>query len=164
MTVGLAMIGAAMFAVVPPPVEVLFSPETSPGELIEMVIDSAETSLDIALYKVDRKKIASRLYHAAARGVKIRVLLDRDENKHSKRARKLTHHGIAVRLWGKGRENLHEKYLLVDGRLVVTGSFNFTHGGLKENREMTVIIRDPDGVDGCRREFERLWREGRVLR
>ena len=69
---------------------------------------------------------------------------------------------IQVRLLsGVGRRGLmHHKFLVVDGRLLWTGSYNFTGGADRNNAENGLLLEDAKLAARYREEFERLWKEG----
>lgn len=53
--------------------------------------------------------------------------------------------------------NLHHKVFIIDGKTVVTGSFNPTDGGDKRNDENVLIIHDPDIAQKFLNEFRYVW-------
>jgi phosphatidylserine/phosphatidylglycerophosphate/cardiolipin synthase-like enzyme len=65
--------------------------------------------------------------------------------------------GIAVRLDGN-RYGMHHKVIIIDGRIVVTGSYNFSNNAKTRNDENTLIIHDPEIAEFYREEFARVWR------
>jgi phosphatidylserine/phosphatidylglycerophosphate/cardiolipin synthase-like enzyme len=52
---------------------------------------------------------------------------------------------------------MHHKFLVVDDRLVATGSFNWTREAECCNWENLVILDDPALARAFEAEFQRLW-------
>ncbi|HDV5163465.1 TPA: DUF1669 domain-containing protein, partial [Escherichia coli] len=75
----------------------------------------------------------------------------------------LARHGIPVRVNGH-YDIMHNKFMIIDGRTVETGSFNYTASADKRNAENVIVLRDmPDAAQPYSREFERLWNESEPL-
>jgi phosphatidylserine/phosphatidylglycerophosphate/cardiolipin synthase-like enzyme len=75
--------------------------------------------------------------------VEVRVILDKSQRseKYSS-ATFMQHAGIPV--WIDAKHAIaHNKVMVLDGRVVVTGSFNFTKAAEERNAENLLIIRDP---------------------
>jgi phosphatidylserine/phosphatidylglycerophosphate/cardiolipin synthase-like enzyme len=51
---------------------------------------------------------------------------------------------------------MHHKFMIVDGELVVTGSYNWSTAAEDRNDENFVVIRDKEVVDRFTQEFNRL--------
>lgn len=56
---------------------------------------------------------------------------------------------------------MHHKFAVFDGRLVATGSYNWTNAAENMNYENVILLADPDVVERYAQEFRRLWREAR---
>jgi len=53
---------------------------------------------------------------------------------------------------------MHNKYAVIDGKTVITGSFNWTVSAEKRNDEnLLVIKRLPALVEAYEKNFEKLW-------
>lgn len=64
--------------------------------------------------------------------------------------------GICVR-WDVDSVYMHHKFAVVDGRLLITGSLNWTLAAVQSNMENTLITEEPDLVLPFIKEFQRLW-------
>ena len=78
-------------------------------------------------------KQAEALLEASGRGVRVRAVFEREQAEAAgSDVRRLQQAGLDVRL--DNREGtLHHKLLLIDGRLVATGSYNFTDSSSDSN-------------------------------
>jgi phosphatidylserine/phosphatidylglycerophosphate/cardiolipin synthase-like enzyme len=82
----------------------------------------------------------------------------------SSRVTSLIHEGISVKvLKGKDQGVMNHRFVIFDGEKVLTGSFDWSEASGKWNYESIVIIRDSEAVASYQKEFERLWREKRVI-
>jgi phosphatidylserine/phosphatidylglycerophosphate/cardiolipin synthase-like enzyme len=149
----------------PARVETAFSPEGGASALTISVIDKAEKSILMAAFSFTSKPVAQALVKAARRGVKVRVVADKETNSKGYTAVVfLAGRGIPVRLNG-AYNHMHNKFMVADGRHVQTGSFNYTHAAAEKNAENVLVVRD-DPVTAAKytAEWERLWNEGEDFR
>jgi phosphatidylserine/phosphatidylglycerophosphate/cardiolipin synthase-like enzyme len=109
--------------------------------------------------------MAQALLKAKERGVKVRVIADSKQAKmKSSQITTLIHQGIPVKvLRGKEDGVMNHRFLILDGKKVVTGSFDWSEASEKWNYENIVILTDSGGAASYQREFDRLWREKRVI-
>ena len=54
---------------------------------------------------------------------------------------------------------MHHKFAVVDGRRLVSGSFNWTMQAVMGNKENVIVTEDPDVVGPFVNMFELLWEE-----
>ena len=140
----------------------------SPGNAIDLVLETiqgARREIDMAAYEFTSSKIADALVAAHERGVNVRVMADAQENrgKGYSKIYTLVRHGIAVRLNSRYAVQ-HNKFCVVDGAAVETGSFNYTRAAETKNAENVVVIRDRKLAGEYHTEFERLWKESEPAR
>ncbi|WP_022846665.1 MULTISPECIES: phospholipase D family nuclease [unclassified Desulfurobacterium] len=141
-------------------VEVHFSPRGGCTDTLIKEINSAKHSIDAAIYSFTSKKIVKAFIRAHKRGVKVRVIIDQGTAK-SKRcvAPILKKAGVPVRFKrGSGGGLMHNKFAVIDGRTVITGSFNWTVSAEKRNDENLVVIKDDLPLaHRYEKVFDRLW-------
>jgi phosphatidylserine/phosphatidylglycerophosphate/cardiolipin synthase-like enzyme len=131
------------------------------AERIVAAINDTRNSLDLAIFALTHPAITAALEEAQRRGVQIRIVADQlqAKGKYSK-IPYLISRGVAVQLRGGykgGRSVMHDKFAIFDGRLVVTGSFNWTISADTSNAENADFFSDPAKVARYAKEFERLW-------
>jgi phosphatidylserine/phosphatidylglycerophosphate/cardiolipin synthase-like enzyme len=127
-----------------PPIDVYFSPKGGATEAVVAEIDAAQKSVLIQAYSFTSKPIAKALVDAHKRGVAIQAVLDRSQRTEKYSAADfLLHAGVTVLIDAK-HEIAHNKVILVDGEVVITGSFNFTGHAETHNAENLLVIRDED--------------------
>lgn len=140
-------------------VRVGFSPGNAEALVIN-TISSARTSIELAAYSFTSKPVAQALVQARRRGVAVRVVMDKKQRtaRYSS-ATFLANAGVPVRIDAK-YAIMHNKFMVVDGKTVQTGSFNYTRSAHVRNAENVVVIA---GVPAIARtysnEWTRLWAE-----
>jgi phosphatidylserine/phosphatidylglycerophosphate/cardiolipin synthase-like enzyme len=56
---------------------------------------------------------------------------------------------------------LHHKVIVIDERIVITGSYNFTNSAERDNDENLIIVDDPRLARAYLDEFERVYAQAR---
>jgi phosphatidylserine/phosphatidylglycerophosphate/cardiolipin synthase-like enzyme len=123
--------------------EVYFSPRGGCTEAIVRALDCATNSVIVQAYSFTSAPIAKAIVEAHRRRVQVAVLLDKSQRteKYSS-ADFLNNAGVATFI--DARHGIaHNKVMVIDGRLVLTGSFNFTKGAEENNAENLLVINDP---------------------
>lgn len=54
---------------------------------------------------------------------------------------------------------MHHKFAIVDKKVLITGSLNWTTQAIQNNRENVLIMEDTEYVRLFLEEFERIWEE-----
>ena len=141
------------------PVKVYFSPNGGCQETVIQEISKAQKTIDIAMYNLTTRKISQELVNAKARGVQIRIFLDQGEGngKYSK-GRYLMDKGVDVRFYA-GTGLMHNKFAVIDNKVLITGSFNWTASAERDNQENLLIITDENVIKQYAQRFEMLWRQ-----
>jgi len=140
-----ACAGAPMAADQPAPqIDVYFSPHGGCTDAIVRELDAAHESVLVQAYSFTSAPIAKALMEAHKRGVKVQVILDRSQRteKYSS-ATFFQNAGIPTFIDDK-HAIAHNKVMVIDGRTVITGSFNFTKAAEESNAENLLVIQDAD--------------------
>lgn len=140
-----------------------FSPRGSCDAKLVSFIDSAKDTLEIAIYNLTMEEIADAITRAKTRGVHVRLIADYKLSLHySSLIGQLRKKGIPVKTWnGENDEEgiMHHKFSIVDGRVLQTGSYNYSFMATARNAENQLYIGDQPTVARYRGEFDRLWNE-----
>jgi cardiolipin hydrolase len=160
LTLLLSVLAAASAA---PASEVYFSPNGGVRQRLVRAIQESRKTIDIAVYNFTAYELADALYAAKARGVQVRVVVDREmAETGGSGVRGLRLNGITVRSLGVPELSLmHHKFAVFDERLVATGSYNWTNSAEHANYENLVVLEEPALVSRFQQEFRRLWREAK---
>lgn len=129
-------------------VEAAFSPDKKAVELVQGTISSARQSIEVSAYMLTSAPIVKALITADKRGVRVRVVADGRGN--SSRASKaalnaLALAGVEVRL-NRNYAIHHDKFMVIDGKTVQTGSFNYTAAAATKNSENVIVIKEAPAV------------------
>jgi phosphatidylserine/phosphatidylglycerophosphate/cardiolipin synthase-like enzyme len=121
-----------------------FSPNGGATDALVRELATAKVSVYVQAYSFTSAPIARALANAAARGVKLGVVLDKSNltGKYGM-ADFLVHHGIKPRI-DSAHAIAHNKVIIIDEAVVITGSFNFTRAAEERNAENLLVVRDRD--------------------
>ncbi len=112
--------------------------------LIE-AIDQAEGSIIIAMYSFTDDELGAAVVRAYKRGVDVRILLDeaQESGTQGREWPKLVAAGIPVSI-----EHvvglMHHAFVVIDTKLTVTGSYNWTASADEDNFENVIFIECPE--------------------
>jgi phosphatidylserine/phosphatidylglycerophosphate/cardiolipin synthase-like enzyme len=137
--------------------KVYFSPNGNCQEVIVTEINKAHTSIDVAMFAFTSREIAQALLEAQKREVKIKIVLDTAQikDRYSK-SRYLLGKGLNVK-FRMGPGLMHNKFAVIDDRVVITGSFNWTVTADKKNSENLLVITDKELAQKYTKQFKYLW-------
>lgn len=122
--------------------EVYFSPDGGCTEAVVRELGKARDSVWVQAYSFTSAPIAKALVDASKRGVKVQVLLDKSQRTERYTAADfLAHAGIPTFIDAR-HAIAHNKVMVIDGRTVLTGSFNFTKAAEESNAENLLVIHD----------------------
>lgn len=149
--------------------QVFFSPDDQLTKKFVELIRSAKKSLIGAIYLISDKTIATEFVEAKKRGIDIKLVVDQMSTYNYGKAPMLAQEGIEVFLYSPQLEKtkeprdffnndpiMHNKFLVVDSRVVWTGSFNWTVAANRKNQENAVIIDERDVCDKYSKQFNVL--------
>lgn len=141
-------------------VEVLFSPDDQVASHLISLIHSATQEIDFMVFSFTSEEIAQALVERHQAGVVVRGVLEADQvGSLSSQYGMLRQAGIEVRLDGNPA-TMHHKVLLVDDRVVATGSYNYSLSAETTNDENLLILYSAAAADLFGGEFERLFQGG----
>ena len=136
---------------------VWFSPQGGALDAVIEPVENARETIDLEAFHFSNKRLAKALIRAKDRGVRLRVMLDKENRgKANSKAGLVSDAGIPVRIDARHR-TAHNKVILVDCKTVVTGSLNFNGHADRENAENTLILTSEKLTKLYRRDFEKHW-------
>jgi cardiolipin synthase len=120
-------------------------------------IEHAKKSLEIVIFRLDRKDVEMALKAAAAKGIRVTALIAFANRGGEKRLRqlelRLLAEGIIVARTSDDLTRYHGKYILIDRRVLYVLSFNFTHLDIDHSRGFGVVTSRPS----CLQEAAKLF-------
>ncbi|XP_037620414.1 mitochondrial cardiolipin hydrolase [Sebastes umbrosus] len=130
--------------------------ETSFSRFLRRIL-STSSSLDLCVFAFSNMDLSRAVLALHSRGVTIRVLTDKDYAAITgSQIGVLRKAGICVRC-DVGSVYMHHKFAVVDNRLLITGSLNWTLTAVQSNMENILVTDEPDLVRPFIEEFNRLW-------
>ncbi len=138
-------------------IQVFFSRVDNPQAAIVQALDGAGQSVHIAMYYFTDAKLADAVVRAQQRGVQTYVYLDKSQvNQQYAQARYLAARGVPVRI-SSNSAIMHNKFAIIDGSTIITGSYNWTKSAYQRNDENLLIIHRPDVAECYKQRFADLW-------
>jgi phosphatidylserine/phosphatidylglycerophosphate/cardiolipin synthase-like enzyme len=132
-------------------VRAVFGPDHTPElEMMKQIL-KAKNRIDFAIFTFsDSSGIDDALVARAKSGLAIRGAFDRMQgNQAWSSSHKLEDEGVEVHFTKKGNKlgKLHHKLMVIDDRVIVCGSFNYTGPANRLNDENIVVIGDMNEDD-----------------
>ena len=138
-------------------VQLIVQPEDGATPIVRAV-DSAQETLDILIFRFDRREFEAALVRAVERGVRVRALIAHTSRGGDKSLRalemRLLKAGITVARTAEDLLRYHGKMLIVDQRELYVLGFNFTYLDIDRSRSFGVIIKDRKIIDEAVKLFE----------
>jgi phosphatidylserine/phosphatidylglycerophosphate/cardiolipin synthase-like enzyme len=149
-------------------VQACFSPQGKCSAHILREIEQAKKELLVAVYAFTSDDLAQALVQAKKRGVVVQVVVDREFDQANERSKGkfFDAQRIPLRrisgLKGKATEKdaglMHQKFAVIDRRIVFTGSYNWTYSADSLNDENLLLFRDAGPLaEDYRKAFFHLW-------
>lgn len=140
-------------------VQVGFSPGRAQDHIIG-AIRGADDSIRVAAYSFTSKPVAKALVSAHKRGVDVKAMLDKSQKTAQySSATFVANQGIPTRI-NESYAIMHNKFLVIDGQTVQTGSFNYSKSAHVRNAENVLVIHEvPEIAARYVKEWQRLWQE-----
>ena len=130
-----------------------------PETALASLYNSSKDTLDIAAYSLTYPSIVKAITDAKKRGVSVRVITDSIQSAGKSQqvaVDTLILDGITVKK-NSYSGLMHLKMSIIDGKVATTGSFNYTGNAVENNEEMLVVVSEPQFVQRCADEFQRMW-------
>ena len=125
-------------------------------EKLAAVIEQAESSVDVVAYDLDLERVADALIAAHRDGVQVRVVVESD-NVDEEAVASLRRAGITIVEDERESWLMHDKFAVIDGQWVWTGSWNMTKNGTYRNNNNGVLIASPALAENYTAEFEEMF-------
>jgi phosphatidylserine/phosphatidylglycerophosphate/cardiolipin synthase-like enzyme len=134
-----------------------FSPEDNIERIIIKRIEKAKTSIHFMAFSFTSDGIGEAMIAKFKKGVTVTGLFERRGSReaHSEYT-KMKLEGLPVRL-DHNRNNMHHKVIVIDGELVIMGSYNYSRNANRNNDENIMIIDNREIAGRYLEEFRRLW-------
>ena len=140
------------------PLEIYFSPEDKVAQRIIALIQGARESIYFMAYNLTSNEIGNAIMQKVQAGVNVSGIMDDTQVSSSQGTEfdPFIQAGVDVLRDGNQDGLMHHKVMIIDQKIVITGSYNFTASAEENNDENSVIIFSPDIAMRFYQEFQRV--------
>jgi len=115
-------------------IKIYFSSQIDiPAELISL-ISKSKKSIHLACYEISLPSVVKALSKARERKIDVKVITDRGKS-----------------------ALMHHKFIIIDGEIVWTGSFNLTPGAAYQDDNNVIIINSSQLAENFEAKFKNMW-------
>lgn len=141
--------------------DVCFSPDGACSNVLLEEFGFAQDSIHAAVYCFTDDTVAHALAEAHMRGVEVQVAIDPCDNFNLDVVDYLDGQDVPLRFSTNPNGGImHDKFAVIDGKVVLTGSYNWTLNADSKNDENLVRLVNSEMAAQFEDEFERLWARG----
>ena len=124
-------------------------------------MDAARVSLDVAAFELNNPLLGEALLAAALRGLRVRAVVDDEHGLDAEDGQVARLMAAGVPVAADGRSALmHNKFVIIDGRQVWTGSMNLTRNGAQRHNNNLLQLRSADVARRYQAEFDEMFTGG----
>ncbi len=134
----------------------LFSPGSGTENRLAAIIDAARISVDAVTFTFSSKPLGDAIIRAKQRGVKVRFMMDEAMAKTSAIAKYVFDGGVDFRV-RRGRTDkgaMHNKFAILDGKILETGSFNWTTNASVNSFENVAFVSDQGAIKAYQAKYD----------
>ena len=140
---------------------VYFTPDPRAAMAIVQAVDASEHEVLVQAYGFTHNGIAQALVRAHRRGVAVRVVMDaKTANTNQYVIGLLQQDDIATRQDDK-HAIAHDKVMVIDNAIVITGSFNFTNSAATRNAENVLVLTSTELAQRYKTDWLKHWAHSR---
>ena len=125
-----------------------FSPGGCATDAIVNEIGKAQAEVLVQAYSFTSAPIAKALVNAHKRGVYVAIILDKSQRSEKYSSADFTAHAGIPTYIDAQHAIAHNKIMIIDKEIVVTGSFNFTKAAEAKNAENLLILKSKRTCSG----------------
>ena len=139
------------------PIQVIFSPEDGAVSYLVAMLNDAQVSIRFLAFSFTDYPMAQAMVTRAQNGVDVQGVFETfGSNSPRSELKTLWCAGLPVRQDGNG-SFLHDKVIIIDNSIVVTGSLNFSSSADEDNEENVIIIDNPGIAALYLQEYQKNW-------
>lgn len=138
-------------------VDTYFSPDDGVLTVLYNLLDKAEESVYFLAFSFTSNELGSLLRTKAKDGLTVRGVMDEEQvtSNTGTEFDPFRQAGLDVRLDGNDGQ-MHHKIFIIDEKIVVTGSYNFSRSAEERNDENIVVIYNEEIAKFLLQEFRRV--------
>jgi phosphatidylserine/phosphatidylglycerophosphate/cardiolipin synthase-like enzyme len=139
---------------------VYFSPRGGGEKQVIRWIDRANSTVHVLIYSFTDDAIGDAVLRAYQRGVEVKIVLEKTQVSKYSEYWRLRAAGVPARN-DTNPSLMHDKVAVIDGSIVLTGSFNWSDAAENDNNENLVVLRGSNLAREYENEFQKIWEAGR---
>ena len=124
--------------------QVFFSPRGGCTEAVVDAISQAKSEILVQAYSYTSAPIAKALVDAHKREVHIQIILDQSQRKERYSSADFAAHAGIPTYIDAAHAIAHNKIMIIDKAVLITGSFNFTKAAEEKNAENLLVLRSKE--------------------
>jgi phosphatidylserine/phosphatidylglycerophosphate/cardiolipin synthase-like enzyme len=152
------------------------TPSNEPNQGIDQYVNAeiaqAQSQIDAASFDLNLPSLVQALSSASQRGVKVRVVYDGEQgnlsldnqstgNQPFDALDALTKGGAGLLNAGRQKGIMHDKFLIIDSKILFTGSWNFSYNDTFRNNNNLLKITAPEIIANYQAKFEEMYTQQR---
>ncbi len=138
--------------------KLFFAPSHKLQNELVNCISAAKESIEVCVFELNLPKMIEQLIVKHQQGVKVRVVIDADYQNEAELS-PLYKAGIPLKVDSRSAF-MHNKFLVIDGIRVWTGSQNFTYNCTFKNDNNALLIESVALAQNYQKEFDEMWNHG----
>ena len=135
---------------------VYFSPKGGCADQVAYWIGRANSSVHVLIYSFTLSNIGDALIQAKNKGVDVKVVFEKSQVSQYSQYFRLANAGLNVRN-DTNPDLMHDKVAIIDGYIIITGSFNWSNAAESDNNENMAIIKSDDLAGRYEMVFQQIW-------
>ncbi len=138
--------------------DIYFSPDDHIQTKLVDLLNHAQSSIYFLAYSFTADPLGEVIRQKAAAGVKVAGVMENDQVKSNVGTEFDPFRAAGLNVKRDGNSGLmHHKVMIIDGQIVVMGTYNFTASAETTNDENLVVIYNPDIAAQYLQEFQRVY-------
>lgn len=135
-----------------------FSPGDACRNIINSQINAAIQNLRICVFTISDDVITHSIVTAHKRGVRVQIITDNDKlSDEGSDINYLRNMGVPIKT-DATPNHMHHKFMVVDERALLTGSYNWTRSAALYNHENILLTTEGGVIRSYLKEFSTLWK------
>jgi phosphatidylserine/phosphatidylglycerophosphate/cardiolipin synthase-like enzyme len=140
------------------PLDIYFSPDDGVSASLADLISNAQKSIYFLAYSFTSDPLGEAIRERAQEGVKVKGVMETEQvaSNIGTEYDSFSQAGLDVHKDGNPGQ-MHHKVMIIDGQIVVFGSYNFTSSAETHNDENLIVVYNSDIAVQFMAEFERVY-------
>jgi len=136
-----------------------FSPGDGCLNTILGELGRARKTADICVFTITDDRISRAIVALHERRVAVRIITDNDkQHDFGSDIERLRGAGISVKV-DETEHHMHHKFAVLDGAVLLNGSYNWTRSAATFNEENLIVTSDAALIGSFARQFEAMWQQ-----